>query len=103
MADSSAALDAALDDLLAAFAALNRDLNGDVPSASSDPGGELPVRVAYAVSEIGRMLRKAIPALPSANRAAWVVDTAWNAVLAGDVDDLDEYVALEGAASDSAQ
>ena len=67
---------------------VNRELNGPRPSerigVSPD---DVPRDVAYAVSEVTRMLRDA-----EAQDAARRVDTAWNAVLAGDVDDLAEHV-----------
>jgi hypothetical protein len=70
---------------------LNEELNGPRPSERVEAGsGDVPRDVAYAVSEVTRMLRDA-----DANDAAGRVDTAWNAVLAGDIDDLAEHVELE--------
>ena len=70
---------------------VNRERNGSRPSerlgVASD---DVPRDVAYAVSEVTRMLRAA-----EAQDAAGRVDTAWNAVLAGDIDDLAEHVELE--------
>lgn len=92
-AGDSEALDAALDDLVAAFVALNRDLNGDAPSATVGPGSDVPRQAAVAVSEIGQLLRRQSGAV--AARAVWIVDAAWDAVLAGDIDDLPEHLKLE--------
>ncbi len=89
------ALDAALDDLVAAFVVLNRDLNGDAPSASVGPGPHVPRSVAVAVSEINQLLRRYPGTNPGVKRGVWVVDAAWDAVLAGDVDDLAEHLSLE--------
>ena len=70
---------------------VNRELNGPRPSERIGVGtDDVPRDVAYAVSEVTRMLRDA-----EAHDAAGRVDTAWNAVLAGDIDDLAEHVALE--------
>ncbi len=90
------ALNAALDDLVAAFVVLNRDLNGDAPSASIGPGRpHVPRSVAVAVSEINQLLRRYPGTNPGVKRGVWVVDAAWDAVLAGDVDDLAEHLSLE--------
>ena len=67
---------------------VNRELNGPSPSGRIGVGSDdVPRDVAYAVSEVTRMLRAA-----EAQDAAGRVDTAWNAVLAGDIDDLAEHV-----------
>jgi hypothetical protein len=98
-AGNGAALDGAVDDFVTVLDSLNRELNGSVPSEGvDDRQPDVPVSTAYAVSEVSRMLREAAedgregtdPAL-----LAWRVDVAWNAVLAGDVDSLVEYVAGE--------
>lgn len=92
-------LSAALDDLVAAFVALNRDLNGDVPSASvGSESDSVPRSVAAAVSEISQLLRRYPGSDPVATKAVWVVDVAWDAVVAGDIDDLEEHLRLEALA-----
>ena len=60
--------------------------------------GSLHQRVSHAThdgnaAEVARMLRDA-----GADRSARKVDTAWLAVLAGDVDDVREHVAQEESA-----
>ena len=88
------AIEASVGDLLDAIASFNHELNGDRPSAGhSPPDSVLPRNVAYAVAEVARMLRDA-----GADDDAWVVDTAWLGLLAGDIDDLRQHVALEAAA-----
>lgn len=70
---------------------VNHELNGPRPSERAGGGSDDVSRdVAYAVSEVTRMLRHA-----EAHDAARRVDTAWNAVLAGDIDDIAEHVGLE--------
>jgi hypothetical protein len=89
----AAEIDTATEDLLDALAVFNHELNGVVPSAGGDEQHDaVPRDLAYAVGEAARMLRDA-----GATRRAWELDTAWLAVLAGDIDDLKGHVALERA------
>jgi hypothetical protein len=90
-AGDASRLDDALDDLVQTMAALNRELNGEVPSATTEGAEQIPRKLAYAIAEITRMLREE-SGLPD---HAWRVETAWNAVLAGDIDDLDEHLRNE--------
>jgi hypothetical protein len=88
-----AEVEAATADFVDALDSFNRELNGESPSSELSGLDVVPVGVAYAVAEVARMLRDS-----GANHSAWVVETAWLAVLAGDVDDVREHVALEAAA-----
>jgi hypothetical protein len=94
-------LDEALADFIAVLGTLNNELNGPVPSGPAGPPGAratvVPRDAAYAVAEVTRMLREygERQSDAAAVRAAWVVDTAWAAVLAGDIDDLEEHVSDE--------
>jgi hypothetical protein len=89
-----AEIEAATADFVDALDSFNRQLNGEFPAAmSSGESGVVPRDVAYAVAEVVRMLRAF-----GADHSAWVVETAWLAVLAGDVDDVGEHIALEEAA-----
>ena len=73
---------------------LNLELNGDVPSEGvGDTPRLIPADAAYAVGEVSRMLRDD----PETPRAAWLVETAWLAALAGDIDDLRQHVSDEEA------
>lgn len=91
---SPAEVEAATADLVDALDSFNRELNGESPSKTSSGQSDVVARgVAYAVAEAARMLRES-----GAEHSAWVVDTAWLAVLAGDIDDVREHVALEEAA-----
>lgn len=88
-------IEAATGDFIAALGEYNSTLNGSGLSAEAgEPaGGDVVSRgAAYAVAEATRMLRDA-----GADDCAWRVDTAWAAVLAGDVDDIPQHVALEAA------
>ena len=79
---------AAIADFVDALEALNHELNGVVPSevrAADD--NDVPRDVAYAVAEASRMLREA-----GCEHGAWRVETAWLAVIAGDIDDVVEHV-----------
>jgi hypothetical protein len=59
--------------------------------------------VVYAVAEITSLLRKHAPfstgtdATQGLARATWLVETAWLAVLAGDIDDLHAHLSEEEA------
>ena len=73
---------------------LNREMNGPQPSeALTGEDDVVPREVAYAIVEVARMLRDADRVVE-----AWAVDTAWAAILAGDIDDLAEHVEAEHAA-----
>ena len=88
-------LDAAVDDFVQALSAFNRTLNGEVPSQSFDHADSVPAAAAYAVSEANRMLRDYRGSAENVGRAegaAWAIETAWNAVLAGDIDDLAQHI-----------
>jgi hypothetical protein len=87
-------LDKALADVLSALARLNHELNGPVPSASVGGADHISRVLVYAITEIVRMLRED----PDLSEAAWAVETAWGAVLAGDIDDLEQHLRDEGAA-----
>jgi hypothetical protein len=101
---SADGLGEALADLLAILARLNHELNGTTPSESTDSATEIPRDLAYAVAEITRLLRDASDKPPGSPdtaafaNVAWLSETAWAAVLAGDIDDLMEHVDLEQAA-----
>jgi hypothetical protein len=58
---------------------------------------QIPRQLAYAVAEITRMPREDA----ASTDAAWTVEIAWNAVLAGDIDDLHQHLQHERAARDS--
>ena len=86
-----AEIHAATADLVAALADFNYEVNGSTPSMHVSGRQETVQRdVVYAVAESVRMLREA-----AAVEQAEDVETAWLAVLAGDIDDVREHVALE--------
>lgn len=91
----------AVADLLDAMALLNTELNGRTPSEIIAPPGEIPLQVAYAVAEISSLLREQAPDPTGTDvtqglaRAAWLVETAWLAVLAGDIDDIPAHLVEE--------
>ena len=87
-------VDAAANDFIAALDEYNRGLNGAVPSERLGGADEyVPRKLAYAVGEVARMLR-----VRGLNEAALRVETAWLAVLAGDIDDIPAHLAEEGIA-----
>jgi hypothetical protein len=81
----------AVNDFLGVMSQLNREMNGEVPSEVVTGDDDLvPRDVAYAVSEVARQLGDTAHVIE-----AWEVDVAWNAVLAGDIDDLAEHIEHE--------
>lgn len=90
----SGQIDAAVADFLDVLQQMNVDLNGRVPSQTAG-GAEvaLPAGLVYAIAEVARMLRD-----QGHDDDAWAVDTAWLAVLGGDIDDIGAHVVLERAA-----
>jgi hypothetical protein len=85
----------AVSDFLTLLDVLNHELNGAEPSAAISGKAEtVSTGVAYAVAEVVRMLRDA-----DADREAWQVETGWLAALTGDVDDVLQHIADEGAAA----
>jgi uncharacterized alpha-E superfamily protein len=82
---------AAIADLLSWMTRLNQAMNGPVPSEVAGPKDEaVPRSVAYAVSELARQLGDTGHVIE-----AWEVNVAWNAILAGDIDDLVEHIEHE--------
>jgi hypothetical protein len=88
---ATANLDEALENLVAVLAVLNLQLNGAIPSETPYGADQIPRTLAYAIAEIVRMLREQ----PTSSAAASTVDSAWAAILAGDIDDLREHLKLE--------
>lgn len=94
-------LDQAVADFLVALATLNRELNGTIPSEGKSAADAIPRDVAYAVAEVTAQLREHADAqdasdqAPASSRAAWQVETAWRAVLAGDIDDIEQHLREE--------
>jgi hypothetical protein len=96
---SAADFESALSDCLETLSVLNRAQNGDVPSSTIGAVEDhLPRGLVYAMTEIVRMIRDRERRTSDKSeaitlaRAAWQIDTAWSAVLAGDIDDLLDHV-----------
>ena len=64
----------------------------------------LPSTLVYAITEVIRLLRDSQATVAAEieqrtiGRAAWRAETAWSAVLAGDIDDIQEHLIQEEAA-----
>lgn len=101
--DDGRNLPEAFADFLSTLGALNREMNGDVPSETFVSIDAIPTDIAYAVAEVARQLRDyqvaaASPSKPDSNIDwEWRADTAWAAVLAGDIDDLEQHLRDEEA------
>jgi len=99
---SSERLEIAMADLVEVVALLNLEVNGSTPSQFTHGVQDIPRDVAYAVAVIINQLRQracygAVEIKTSLTNAAWVVETAWLAILAGDIDDLQTHLAEERA------
>lgn len=96
-------LERAVADFIAALGMFNHELNGEVPSESQSSASDIPRDIAYAVAEVVRMLDDFVDAdrisqgRSTGSREAWLVKTAWLAVLAGDIDDLQRHLDEEEA------
>jgi hypothetical protein len=88
--DGGSSVDVAVTSLLGVLERLNHELNGATPSEISGGTDDVPRVAAYAVAEVTRMLRSS-----GHDADAWRVDTAWSAVLVGDIDDVVEHVEEE--------
>jgi hypothetical protein len=93
-------IERAVSDVVATLSRLNQELNGPKPSSTITDPGVISTDIAYAVGEISRFLRKysEVSGDPRGDEGAWTVDTAWLAVLAGDIDDVQQHVADEARA-----
>lgn len=92
--------DASLIDFIDTLSKLNIELNGSLPSDRCSEHREwLPRSLVYAVTEVIRSLRerreKAVLQLKAADRALWCAETAWSALLSGDIDNLWQHLEQE--------
>lgn len=91
----------AVADCLMVLNTLNQELNPN-PEEYAPPDA-IPSKLAYAISEITRMIRECQEEARDEGdeavfaRAAWRVETAWSAVLAGDIGDLLKHIEDEEA------
>jgi hypothetical protein len=87
-------LEDAIADFMRGMSRLNNELNATVSSRGDARAPDVPREVALAVAAVARMLRDyaeggAAPARrEAARRGARRIESAWTAVLAGDVDEL---------------
>jgi hypothetical protein len=71
---------------------LNIEMNGNPPSESDEAEAAVPRTLVYSVGEVIRQLRES-----GAATEAVIAETAWLAVLAGDIDDLRSHARREQA------
>lgn len=95
---------AATDDVIHTLGRLNKQINGDVPSQSVTRVAMIHRQIVFAVEEIRRLLRVAADQLTEENaksefiRQEWRISVAWYAVICGDIDSLERYIADEDIA-----
>jgi hypothetical protein len=92
-------LDRALADFLSTLSVLNREVNGQVPSSGESVHlSDLPRGLVYSVTDVIGKLRECQAHASNGQdgewfgRAAWRVEAAWSAVLAGDIDDIEKHL-----------
>lgn len=94
----TASIDAAVSDVVAVLARVNVELNGAKPSTSTEKRSELPRQLVAAIERIRTMLGgAAMRANDPAEAAKFVrmekrIAAGWDGILAGDIDDLIEYI-----------
>ena len=94
----------AADDVIQVLVNLNRQINGDMPSESISGDTMISRQIVFAITEIIRLLRSASDEAEDAGikaefrRQEWRISTAWYAVLSGDIDDVEQYIADEETA-----
>jgi hypothetical protein len=96
-ADHKDSIDRAASDVLTLISELNHDLNGIKPSEGRDKEPAISRQIVFAVEEIRRMLKEAARKSIAVDREALLrseakIAWAWNAVVAGDIDDIRSYV-----------
>jgi hypothetical protein len=98
----SAALRACMTEIEVALQQMNLSANGPTPSDSVERVAQLPRSAIAAMAAISETLTRAIVEHPEARDilawSAWRTACAWEAVLAGDIDDIQEHCALEESA-----
>jgi hypothetical protein len=89
---------ASVDDVLRLLHLLNHEVNGLVPSASTEDHGQFSRQLIYAVTEIIDLLRGEHQ-LPDTEigLAGRRIAFAWSCVLAGDIDDIRQEIADDEA------
>jgi len=65
------------------------------PSSVVGKGSGIPRSTILVILEISRLLRECEGRSMAVADAAWSVETAWRAILAGDIDDLGEHLSDE--------
>lgn len=95
------------EDVISTLGALNYELNGATPSSGQICVALIPRSLVYAMTEIIRMVRELLPAVRESSQRSRIevlakqIESAWSAVLAGDVDDLHQHLAQEGMANEA--
>lgn len=98
---SEADLKYAVQDFLRTLSTLNYELNGPVPSESVTKAESISRRLVYSVTESIRLLREYQEGKERGgdrcdlSRSIWRTETAWSAVLAGDIDNLEQHLEEE--------
>jgi hypothetical protein len=93
--------DESVRDVIHTLQILNTELNGEIPSESSQREQNIPRSVVYGVSEIIRLTRNAAERLQDVKRIeallqfARSIEIGWSAVLAGDIDNIMLHITEE--------
>lgn len=89
--------DESVRDVIHTLQILNTELNGEIPSESSQREQNIPRSVVYGVSEIIRLTRNAAERLQDEAllQFARSIEIGWSAVLAGDIDNIMLHITEE--------
>jgi hypothetical protein len=91
------AIDRATADVLLLLEQVNHDLNGAKPSEISEKASAISRQVVFVIEELRRLLKEAAggcdagPDRDALTRAEARIGYAWNAVIAGDIDNVVTY------------
>lgn len=85
----------AVSDLLVVLEQINRELRASRALAPKQSEHVVPLVVAYSMAEILFLLRRGGETSSGSKDSFITVETAWRAVLDGDIEDISTHVALE--------
>jgi len=101
VARNNGPLSTSLNDLLDTLEQLNLEVNGNDPTDIESGQSSFPRQLVYAVHELICELRRAprkdsqSQSREERNAAAWTLEIAWTAILAGDIENIRQHIQQE--------